>query len=49
MRIINVADIIRETPNLLEKTLNSLHRRMEKCIQVNGGHIITTFVNKNCK
>ncbi|KAE9542292.1 hypothetical protein AGLY_003419, partial [Aphis glycines] len=39
MQIINVADIIRETPILLEKTWNSLHRRMEKCIEVNGGHI----------
>jgi len=39
MRIHNVADIIRQTPNLLEKTWSSLHRRMEKCIEVNGGHI----------
>jgi len=39
MRINNVADIIRQTPNLLEKTWGSLHRRMEKCIEVNGGHI----------
>ncbi len=39
MRIINVADIIRQTPNVLETTWSSLHRRMEKCIEVNGGHI----------
>ncbi|KAL4084896.1 hypothetical protein QTP88_027767 [Uroleucon formosanum] len=39
MRINNVADIIRQTPNLLNKTWGSLHRRMEKCIEVNGGHI----------
>ena len=32
MKINNVADIIRQTPNLLEKTWDSLHRRMEKCI-----------------
>jgi len=39
MKINNVADIIRQTPNLLEKTWDSLHRRTEKCIEVNGGHI----------
>ena len=39
MRINNVADIIRQTPNLLEITWSSLHRRMEKCVEVNGGHI----------
>ncbi|KAL4107764.1 hypothetical protein QTP88_018056 [Uroleucon formosanum] len=38
MRINYVADI-RRTLNLLEKTWNSLHRRMERCIEVNGGHI----------
>jgi hypothetical protein len=39
MRINNVADIIRQTPNILEKTWSSLHRRVEKCIEVNGSHI----------
>ena len=34
-----LADIIRQTPNLIEKTWSSLHHRMEKCIEVNGGHI----------
>jgi hypothetical protein len=39
MRINNVVDIIRQTPNVLEKTWSSLHRRVEKCIEVNGDHI----------
>ncbi|KAL4103449.1 hypothetical protein QTP88_018826 [Uroleucon formosanum] len=34
MRINNVADIIRQTPNLLNKTWGSLHRRMEKNFQM---------------
>ncbi|KAL4142594.1 hypothetical protein QTP88_005024 [Uroleucon formosanum] len=44
MKINNVADIIRQTPNLLEKTWNSLHCRMERCIKVNGGHIEQLFL-----
>jgi hypothetical protein len=39
MRINNVADIIRQTPNVLEKTWSSLHRCVEKCIENNGCHI----------
>lgn len=39
IRINEVADSIRQTPNLLERTWSSLHRRMEKCIEVNGGHV----------
>jgi hypothetical protein len=39
MRINNVADIIRQTPNVLEKTWSSLHRRVDICIEVNGSHI----------
>jgi len=46
MRINNVADIIRQTPNLFEKQMNSLHRRIEKCIEVNGSHILTL---NNCR
>ena len=36
MRINNVADIIRQTPNLLEKTWNSLHRRIESASKLTG-------------
>jgi hypothetical protein len=36
MRINNLADIICQTPNVLKKTWSSLHRRVEKCIEVNG-------------
>jgi len=39
MRINNVADIIRQTPNLFENTCSSSRRRIEKCIEVNGRHI----------
>jgi len=46
MRINDVGDIIRQTPNLLEKTWISLHRRMEKCIEVNGSHML---ILNNCR
>ena len=39
VKIFNVADIIRQTPNLFEKTWSSLHPSMVKCVEVNGGHI----------
>jgi len=39
MGINNVTDIIRQTPDMLKKTRSLLHRRMQKCIDVNGGHI----------
>jgi len=46
MRINNVADIIRQIPNLLEKTWSLFHRRMEKCIKVNETRILTL---NNCR
>jgi hypothetical protein len=43
IRINNVADIIRQTPNVyvenVEKTWSLLHRCVEKCIVVNRGYI----------
>lgn len=47
MRINNVADIIRHTPNLFEKSLRSLHDRLEKCNEVNQNSHRTTFEDKN--
>ena len=36
MRINYIADIIRQTPNSLEKTWNSLHRRIESASKLTG-------------
>lgn len=39
MNINDVADVIRQIPNLLGRTWSLLHRLMEKCIKVNGSQI----------